>query len=139
MASQSNQIHVRASQRDGSIFRLFRTNGDEIFVGGKPVHRVQSEIAIAIEIDEGVGRPRGAADNHEPALRVLFASVVRARRSDGHRTLFVLGIAGVDLWGVELFGGEARLGRAEKLLDRGLRVTLHLNGAREREGWSAAL
>src|SRR5258708_31162125 len=45
-------VHLRARHGDAAVFALFGADGDQVFVRGEPVHRVQSQIAVAVEIDE---------------------------------------------------------------------------------------
>src|SRR5579859_4618999 len=139
LAGGADQIHLRASHDDAAILRLFGADGNEVFVGGEPVHGVQGEIAIAVEIDEGVGGPGGTANDHEATLRIFLAGVVGARGGDGHRTFSVLGIGGVDFWRIQLVGGEAGVGGAEEFFDRRFRAALYVDGAGEREAGGGAL
>src|SRR5260370_20425427 len=48
----ANPIHLRARQGDATVLRLFRSNRNEIFIGGEPVHGVEGQVAIAVEPDE---------------------------------------------------------------------------------------
>src|SRR5207237_8067619 len=60
LTGSANQGELSARHSDPAIILLFRTDGNQVFVRGQPVHRVQGQVAVAIEIDERVGCPRWA-------------------------------------------------------------------------------
>src|SRR5258706_15026994 len=77
LAGYANPAHLRTGQGDAAVFWVFWANGDQVLVGRKPIHGIQGQIAIAVESDEGICSPFGAAGKHESALRNFSAGVVR--------------------------------------------------------------
>src|SRR5215467_7556987 len=112
--------HLRTRHRNTTVFVVLGPDRNQVFIGRQPVHSIQSEITIAIEIDERVSRPRGAADDQESPLRVLFAGFVSSGSSNGRSTFLVLGVVYVDLGRTQVSGGHTRLRGIKQLLDRAL-------------------
>ena len=59
-----------------AVFRLFRPNGNQVFVGGKPVDAIQSKIAIQCGADDIVGHEAGRAYHHETAILIGLSGIV---------------------------------------------------------------
>src|SRR6266404_1396651 len=133
LTGHTNPVHLRARQGDTAIFRLFGANGNQVFVGRKPVHNVQSQIAIAIESKKGIGSPRGTADHDEAALRIFLAGGVVTGGSDGQRTFFVFRIAGINFRRIQLFRGQARLRRTKQFLYGSLAADFDVEGTGNRK------
>src|SRR5690348_12624025 len=79
LANRSDPVHLRLCEGDAPVLRLFGPDGNQILIGGKPIHGVQGEIAISVESQKSIGGPSGAADDDKTSLRVFFASIVGSR------------------------------------------------------------
>src|SRR5580692_12858258 len=73
LAAQANPVELRTGHVDLAIFRGLWPDGDQIFIRGKPIHRVESKVAIAVERDERIRNPGRAADHNESSLRIFLA------------------------------------------------------------------
>src|SRR5712692_10845814 len=96
LARCAHPVHLGARHGDPAIVFFLRPDGDQILIRRKPVHGIQGQVAIAVEADERIGRPPGAANDHEAPLRILLPSTVSSGRPDGQGAFFVLWIAGID-------------------------------------------
>src|SRR6185369_8938591 len=115
LAGDAHIVELRLGHGDAAIVLFFGTNGDEILVRGEPVHGVESEVAIAVEADEGVRKPVGTADDHEAALGIFLAGGVGTGSGQGQRAFLVFWIVGINRRRIEFFSGQAGIGRAEQL------------------------
>src|SRR5215469_18957467 len=102
--------HLRTRHRNTTVFVVLGPDRNQVFIGGQPVQRIQSEITIAIEIDERVSRPGGAADNQESSLRVFLAGFVGSGGGNGGRPFLILGVVYVNRGRTQIGGDQARLG-----------------------------
>src|ERR1035437_6905393 len=67
-AHEEQKTDAGPGNMQAAIFRLFRTNGDEILVGGQPVHHVERQIAVGDRGAENeIRHPVGAAYDHHAA------------------------------------------------------------------------
>src|SRR5262249_36841357 len=109
LAGHTNPTHLSAGQRDATVIAILWPNGNQILIRRQPIHGIERQIAIAIEADERVCHPGGAADNHEAALRVFLAGVVGSRGGDSQGPFRVFGVARVNRWAIQLDGGKTRI------------------------------
>src|SRR5438552_842326 len=58
LAGDTYEVQLRAGHRNAAVFRLLRANGNQIFIRRQPVDGVQSQVIVAVEIDESVGGPQ---------------------------------------------------------------------------------
>ena len=77
-----------ASSYTRPLPKLVGPDGDEIIIRREPVHHVQEQVAIAIEAQNIVRHPVGAAHHHKAAL--LRGRLHRAGGGDGQRTFLIL-------------------------------------------------
>src|SRR6476660_2896105 len=57
LAGDAYPIQLRAGHRDAPIFLFLGANGDQVFVGRKPVYSVQREIIVSVKVDKPIGGP----------------------------------------------------------------------------------
>src|SRR5215467_3083999 len=119
LAGYANPVHLGLRQREATILRLPRPDGDQVLIRSQPIGSIECQIPITVETNKGIRRPGRTANYHKATLRVLLAGVVGSCRSHQQGTPGVLWVAGVDCRSIQLRCSEARLGRAEEFLNAG--------------------